>query len=127
MTTQPNSPGSGPYAPLAMVALWGVHGFIAWYLSRDFYMTAFGVGIVAVGTVLAQFFYRPQGARAMVWRPGMMAWNIVICWIFWAVVHALWDTDAFVAMIWPLIGYIANYSSQSSADKRRRRAQDIGV
>ncbi|MFW0181246.1 hypothetical protein [Rothia sp. P5766] len=127
MMIQPNSPGSGSYAPMSMVALWGLHGLIAWYLSRDLYMTAFGVGILAVGTVLTQFFSKPQGAQAMVWRPGMMAWNIVICWCLWGALHALWNFDALFAIIWPAIGYIANCSGQSYSGRGRRRAQDIGV
>lgn len=127
MMTQPNSPGSGPYAPLVMAALWGAHGLISWYFSRNLSMTALGLGILVVSTVLTQFFYRPQGSRAMVWRPGLMAWNIVMCWCLWGVLHALWDLDVFLVMIWPTIGYIANYSGQSSTNQRRRRAQDIGV
>lgn len=127
MTIQQNSPGNSIYAPLIMVGLWGLHGFITWYLSRELAITLWAISLVGVGTVLTQWFLRPKGSRTMVWRPGLFAGALTITWIVWAILNIFWDMQAQNAAIWPLLGYIGSSSSAREASAQRRRARDIGV
>ncbi|WP_237221138.1 hypothetical protein [Rothia nasimurium] len=127
MTIQQNSPGNSIYAPLIMWGLWGLHGFITWYLSRELAITLWAIGLVAVGTVLTQWFLRPKGSRTMVWRPGLFAGTLTITWVFWALLNMFWDIEVQHALAWPLIGYISSSYNVREASAQRRKARDIGV
>lgn len=127
MTIRRPSPGNSIYAPLIMVGLWGLHGFITWYLSRELAITLWAIGLMGVGTVLTQWFLRPKGSRTMVWRPGLFAWTLTITWVFWALLNIFWDIEVQHALAWPLIGYISSSYSAREASAQRRKARDIGV
>lgn len=126
MTTQQNSPGNSIYAPLIMVGLWCVHGFVIWYLSRELALSLWSAGFVALGVLLTQWFLRPRDSRTMVWRPGLFASTLAFTWVFWLIFNTFWDVEAHHAIAWPLIGFISTHESARKT-ARKRRASDIGV
>lgn len=126
MTTQHPSLGNSIYAPLIMVGLWGLHGLITWYLSRELPLTLWAFGLVAFGTVLTQWFLRPRGSRTMIWRPGLFAFTLALTWVFWLILNIFWDMQVQSAVIWPLIGFISTHESARQTSKKRT-ARDLGI
>ncbi len=124
MTTQ--RPSLGKYGPLATVLLCALNGAISYWLSGQPLYGLLSFALLLGGVLAIQWFYRTGPSYSMTWRPGQLAWLILVGW---GVLYFWWKLDP--NGLWTTLCIFTFFWAQHQDDKRRkrkaRRAQDLGI